>query len=81
MVLDELTPAQVRRYELWRALNDLATAQEDGRLTPHQAELIRTLAENMELLAGQLHQVVELGQSCVRLLDQLAALSAPDSEG
>src|SRR5215218_11055633 len=55
--LDGLTPAQARRFQLWRAMADLAKAQEDGRLSPEQARLLGTLADNLRQLSAQLSQL------------------------
>jgi uncharacterized membrane protein YccC len=67
--LDALTPAQVRRFKLWRAMSDLARAQEDGRLSPEQIRLLGSLAENLQSLAAQLSQLAELGQQMAQLVD------------
>ena len=69
MVSDDLTPAQTRRFQLWRALTDLAKAQEDGRLTPEQVTLLEGLADNLHQLAGQLTQLAQLGEQYVNLLE------------
>lgn len=66
--LDGLTPAQVRRFQLWRAMADLAKAQEDGRLSPEQTRLLGALADNLQQLATQLNQLAALGQQCAQLL-------------
>lgn len=63
------TPEQLRRLQLWRAMADLAKAQPDGRLTEEQARLFAALADNLQRLAAQLHQLSELGQACARRLD------------
>ena len=66
---DELTPATVRRFELWRAMTDLSKAQADGRLSPEQARLLESLADNLQQLAQQLGELARLGQQHARLLD------------
>ena len=66
---DGLTPAQRRRFQLWRAVSALAQAQADGKLTADQARLLESLADSLQQLAGQLSQLAELGQRCVQLLD------------
>jgi hypothetical protein len=67
--LDALTPAQARRFQLWRAMAELAKAQEDGRLSPEQARLLGALADNLQQLATQLHELAALGQQCAQMLD------------
>jgi hypothetical protein len=66
---DGLTPAQLRRFQLWRAMSALALAQAGGRLTADQVRLLESLADSLQQLAGQLSQLAELGQQCVQLLD------------
>ena len=66
---DGLTSAQLRRFQLWRAMAGLAQAQADGRLTAEQVRLLESLADSLQQLAGQLSQLAELGQQCVELLD------------
>jgi hypothetical protein len=79
--LDGLTPAQVRRFQLWRAMSDLAKAQEDGRLGPEQTRLLGALADNLQQLAAQLNQLAALGQQCAQLLESSrAATGAPTSD-
>ena len=76
--LDGLTPSQVRRFQLWRAMADLAKAQEDGRLSPEQTRLLGALADNLQQLATQLTQLAALGQQCAQLLEAgQAATHAP----
>jgi hypothetical protein len=65
----ELTAEQVRRFQLWRAMTELAKAQADGQLTAEQTRLLESLADNLQQLAGQLRQIAELGQQCITLLD------------
>jgi len=72
MVSDELTPAQTRRFQIWRALADLARAQEEGSLTADQVRLLEALANNLQQLANHLNQLADLGQSYAGLLDQIA---------
>ena len=80
--LDGLTPSQVRRFQLWRAMADLAKAQEDGRLSPEQTRLLGALADNLQQLATQLKQLAALGQECAQLLETGRAVTgqppAPD---
>lgn len=66
---DGLTAAQLRRFQLWRAMSALAQAQADGRLTTEQVRLLESLADSLQQLAGQLGQLAELGQQVVHLLD------------
>jgi hypothetical protein len=66
---DGLTPAQLRRFQLWRAMADLAKAQADGRLTAEQARMLESLADSLQQLAAQLGELAQLGQQCVQLLD------------
>ncbi len=76
--LDGLTPPQVRRFQLWRAMADLTKAQEDGRLSPEQTRLLGALADNLQQLATQLNQLAALGQQCAQLLESShAATGAP----
>jgi hypothetical protein len=78
--LDALTPAQVRRFEFWRAMADLSKAQADGRLSPEQTRLLGALADNLQQLAAQLNQLAALGQQCAQLLESSRALAgAPPS--
>jgi hypothetical protein len=71
MLQDEMSPAQARRFELWRALNDLARAHDEGRLTPEQVDLFRSLVDSLQQLADQLSLLAELGLAWARILDQL----------
>jgi hypothetical protein len=77
--LDALTPEQARRFQLWRAMAELAKAQEDGRLSPEQARLLSALADNLQQLSTQLHELAALGQQCAQLLesDRASTASAP----
>ncbi len=75
--LDALTSAQVRRFQLWRAMADLAKAQKNGRLSPEQTRLLGTLADNLQQLADQLSQLAALGQQCSQLLESSRAMSGP----
>ena len=77
---DGLTPAQLRRFELWRAMSALAHAQADGKLTAEQARLLESLADNLQQLAGQLSQLAELGQQCVQLIDAGRAAPGPAAD-
>lgn len=79
--LDGLSPTQVRRFQLWRAMADLAKAQEDGRLSQEQARLLGSLADNLQQLATQLHHLAAIGQECAQLLESSQAVtgSAPDA--
>src|SRR5215203_3463854 len=81
--LDGLTPTQVRRFQLWRAMADLAKAQEDGRLSPEQTRLLGALADNLQQLAAQLNQLAALGQQCAQLIESNRAMTgtspAPDA--
>lgn len=74
---DGLTPAQLRRFQLWRAISALAQAQADGKLTAEQVQLLESLAESLQQLAGQMSQLAELGQQCVQLLDPGRAAPQP----
>jgi hypothetical protein len=69
MASDEMTPAQSRRLQLWRAMTDLARAQDDGRLTREQVRLLEGLADSLQKLAGQLTLLANLSEQCVTLLD------------
>jgi hypothetical protein len=73
--LDGLTPTQVRRFQLWRAMADLAKAQADGRLSPEQTRLLGALADNLQQLAAQLNQLTALGQQCAQLLESSRAMT------
>jgi hypothetical protein len=75
--LDALSPAQVRRFQLWRAMADLSKAQADGRLSPEQVKLLAGLADTLQQLATQLGQLAELGQQYAQLLG--AGSAAPDT--
>ena len=66
---DGLTPDQLRRFQLWRAMAGLARAQAGGKLTAEQVGLLESLADSLRQLAGQLSVLAELGQQCVQLLD------------
>jgi hypothetical protein len=66
---DGLTPEQLRRFRVWRAMAGLAQAQAGGRLTTEQARLLESLAESLQQLAGQLSLLAELGEQCVQVLD------------
>lgn len=66
---DQMTPDQLRRYRLWRAMTDLANAQADGRLTEEQTRLLESLAASLQKLASQLSQLAELGQQFAHVLD------------
>lgn len=77
---DGLTAAQLRRFELWRAMSALAQAQADGKLTAEQARLLESLADNLQQLAGQLSQLAELGQQCVQLIDASRAAPGPAAD-
>jgi hypothetical protein len=79
MVSDELTPAQTRRFQLWRAMTDLAKAQEDGRLTSEQVRLLEGLADSLQKLAGQLTLLANLSEQYVNLADE-ARRPAPNPE-
>jgi hypothetical protein len=78
MVSDELTPAQARRFQLWRAMTDLAKAQEDGRLTADQVRLLEGLAESLQQLASQMKHLAALGEQYANLLDASRPASDPD---
>lgn len=69
---DELTPATLRRFKLWRAMSDLAKAQADGRLSSEQAQLLESLADNLQELATHLTQLAELGRQYAEALEPLA---------
>ena len=77
---DALTPAQLRRFQLWRALVGLSKAQAEGRLTPEQACLLESLAEKLQQLAAQLNQLAELGQQYAQLLEASHAALVPVRE-
>ena len=66
---DDLTADRLRRFQLWRAMTDLAAAQTDGRLTEEQARLLESLADTLQQLSTQLSQLAELGQQCIQVLD------------
>jgi hypothetical protein len=74
---DALSPAQARRFKLWRAMSDLANAQADGRLTPEQVRVLEALAENLQDLAGRLSQLAELGQQYAQMLEAGRTSQAP----
>jgi hypothetical protein len=67
--LDGLTPDQLRRFQVWRAMAGLARARAGGKLTAEQVQLLESLAESLQRLAGRLSILAELGQQCVELLD------------
>ena len=67
--LDALTPAQVHRFQLWRAMVELSRAQANGQLTQDQVQMLTSLADNLQQLATQLSQLADLGQQAVQLLD------------
>jgi hypothetical protein len=69
MVSDELTPAQARHFQLWRAMTDLAQAQADGRLTSDQVRLLEGLADSLQQLASQMTRLAELGEQYAALLE------------
>jgi hypothetical protein len=75
--LDAWSPAQVRRFQLWRAMADLSRAQADGRLSPEQIRLLGSLAENLQSLAKQLTRLAELGQQAAQLVDPERAHASP----
>ena len=79
MVSDEMTPAQARRFQLWRAMADLARARADGRLTPEQVWLLEGLADSLQKLAGQLTLLAHLSEQYVTLLDDTSR-PAPGAE-
>ncbi|MFN8635142.1 MAG: hypothetical protein U0893_14915 [Chloroflexota bacterium] len=60
--LDTLSPDQLRRFQLWRAVSSLAQAQPDGRLTADQARLLEALADNLQQLSEQLTRLAALGE-------------------
>lgn len=68
---DELTPATMRRFQLWRAMTDLSQAQADGRLAPEQAQLLESLADNLQQLATHLSQLADLGRQYAQALEPL----------
>ena len=76
---DELTPATMRRFQLWRAMTDLSQAQADGRLAPEQAELLGSLADNLQQLAAHLAQLADLGRQYAQALDPLLETPANDA--
>ena len=78
MVSDEMTPAQARRFQLWRAMTDLAKAQEDGRLTPEQVRLLEGLADSLQKLAGQLTLLANLSEQYVKLLETPRPAANPE---
>ena len=78
MVSDEMTQAQARRFELWRAMTELAKAQEDGRLTHEQVRLLEGLADSLQQLAGQLTRLAALGEQYASLLEVPRPLADPE---
>ncbi|MCC7370773.1 MAG: hypothetical protein IT306_20295 [Chloroflexi bacterium] len=68
---DELTPETMRRFQLWRAISDLAKAQEDGRLSADQARLLESLADTLQRLSAQLSAVADLGRQYLDVLEPL----------
>lgn len=80
---DELTPATLRRFQLWRAMSDLSKAQADGRLSPEQAELLEGLADNLQKLAAHLTELADLGRQYAGALETVVdpppGTSAPPS--
>ena len=66
---DGLTPEQLRRFQIWRAMAGLARAQAGGKLTVEQVRLLESLATSLQQLAGQLSLLAELGEQCVQVLD------------
>ena len=47
----------------------LAQARASGRLSAEQVRLLESLADSLQQLARQLSLLAELGEQCVRLLD------------
>jgi len=78
---DDLTSDRTRRFQLWRAMTDLAAAQSDGKLTDDQARLLESLADSLQRLATQLSQIAELGQQCIQVLDSERAARKPLTGG
>ena len=71
MQLDDLTPEQARRFQLWSALTELSRARSDGYLTDEQVTLLETLAGNLQSLAGQLTELADRGREVLRLSRQV----------
>ncbi len=76
---DELTPATLRRFQLWRAMSDLSNAQADGRLSADQAQLLESLADNLQELAAHLTQLADLGRQYAEKLEPLLDTPAGDA--
>ena len=74
---DELTPATMRRFQLWRAMTEFSQAQADGRLSSDQAQLLESLADNLQQLATHLSHLADLGRQYAQALEPL--LESPAS--
>ena len=68
----------MRRFELWRAMTELAQAQEDGRLTHEQVRLLEGLADSLQQLAGQLTRLAALGEHYANLLEAPRPAADPE---
>ena len=79
---DELNPATLRRFQLWRAMSDLSKAQADGRLSAEQARVLEGLADNLQQLATHLAQLADLGRQYAQALEPMldARSSAPAAD-
>ncbi len=71
MQLDDLTPEQIHRFQLWSAMTELSRAHAgSGRLTAEQVALLEALAGNLRSLAGQLTELADRSREMLRLAQQ-----------
>ncbi|MFN8526966.1 MAG: hypothetical protein U0821_28000 [Chloroflexota bacterium] len=76
MASDELTPQQRWRFQLWRAVQQMASAQPDGKLTDRQAELLYSLAERLRELSAAMERLAEAGEEYVELAQTIRERAA-----
>ena len=67
MQLDDLTPDQARRFQLWRALTEIERARAAGHVTTEQVALLDDLADNLRTLAGQLGELADRSRELLGL--------------
>ena len=72
MQLDDLTPEQVRRFQLWSAMTELSRAHAGSghHLTAEQVALLEALAGNLRTLAEQLAELADRSREVMRLARQ-----------
>ena len=70
MHLDDLTPEQIRRFQLWRSLTELSNAHAAGHLTADRVTLLEALAGNLQTLAARLSKLANRSRELVRLAEQ-----------